>query len=135
MNFETVMMQSGLRNTKTRLQVLELLFAHKRPLDATEIFDLLRKQNCIVDQVTIYRILEVFSQKGLVERLQLQEGKFRYELAGEEHHHLICSECGKIEDISDCGLDQMEKTIKRKKGFLVRRHSLEFFGICSICQH
>lgn len=134
MKTQTFLNEAGLKHTKTRQQVLELLMNENRPVDAIEIFELLKKHDTTVDQVTIYRTLDIFFQKGLVEKLQFQEGKFRYELAGEEHHHLICERCGKITDVSDCGLDQMEKTIKRKKGFLVRRHSLEFFGVCSLCQ-
>ena len=134
MKLHTLITQAGLKNTKTRQQVLELLLRESRPLDAIQIFELLKEQDNTVDQVTIYRILDIFFQKGIVERLQFQEGKFRYELSGEEHHHLICEKCGKIEDVSDCGLDQMEKTIKKKKGFLVKRHSLEFYGICTLCQ-
>jgi Fur family ferric uptake transcriptional regulator len=134
MKLQTRITSAGLKNTKTRQQVLELLLKENRPIDAAQVFELLKKQDESVDQVTIYRILDIFFQKGLVERLDFQEGKFRYELRGEEHHHLLCEKCGKIEDVSDCGLDVMEKTIKRKKGFLVKHHSLEFFGICRDCQ-
>lgn len=87
-----------------------------------------------VDKVTIYRILETFYKKDLVKRLEFGEGKYRYELAGDDHHHLICESCGKVEDISDCHISELEKEISQKKKFLVKRHQLEFFGVCSSCQ-
>ena len=73
-------------------------------------------------------MLDAFLTHGIITRIEFQEGKFRYELTGEEHHHLLCSNCGKIEDISDCNLSGLEEEIRQKKGFLVKRHVLEFFG-------
>lgn len=135
MNLVSLITTAGLKKTKSRQQVLELLLKEGRPMDALEIYTLLVREDTTIDQVTVYRVLDIFFQKGLVHRLEFQEGKFRYELAGEEHHHLICQNCGKIEDISDCGLEAFEKEIRQKKGFIVKKHSLEFFGLCSVCQH
>jgi Fur family ferric uptake transcriptional regulator len=77
----------------------------------------------------------MFTEKGLTKQIQLQEGKFRYELAtAAEHHHLVCTKCGDIQDISDCNIDGLEKDIEKKKKFKVTSHALEFFGLCSNCQ-
>lgn len=124
----------GLKGTKARLALLHILEEENKPLDVAEISELLRKHAITTDQATVYRILDVFFQKGLVNRFEFQEGKFRYEITGEDHHHLICEQCGKIEDLSDCNITVLEEEIAEKKGFAVKRHTLEFFGLCNVCR-
>ena len=133
-NYKHLLEISELRTTPARLAVLGFLNENPNPLSADVIFDHLKIEHNQADRATIYRILETFFQKGLIKRLELGEGKYRYELAGEDHHHLICESCGAIEDISDCSISELEKEIAHKKKFLVKRHSLEFFGVCSTCQ-
>ncbi|MEK7165510.1 MAG: transcriptional repressor [Patescibacteria group bacterium] len=127
--------QLGFRVTPARLNVLEILTHTKRPLDAVEIQAALRKQYQSVDQVTVYRMLEAFSQKGIVVKIQLQEGKFRYELPREEHHHLICDRCGVIQDVKGCPIPRYKDQIAKQQDFQITRHSLEFFGKCHKCQN
>lgn len=124
----------GLKKTKARYAILHIFDEVKRPLDVAEIVQYLEKHDSAVDQATVYRILDAFHKKGVINQFEFQEGKFRYELAGSDHHHLICENCGRIEDISDCGIDRWEKEIKKRKGFIVKRHALEFFGVCQSCQ-
>lgn len=129
-----LLQEASLKITNARKVALHFLEKEARPVDAEEILQHLRKHNLETDRATVYRMLETFLEKGIVYRLEFGEGKFRYELAGTDHHHLICENCGRIEDISDCGIDGWEKEIKKKKGFQVKRHSLEFFGVCKLCQ-
>lgn len=126
--------EHNLRKTPSRIELLRILSEEVRPLDVSEILDALSSRGVVVDQATIYRMLESFLKHGIITRFEFQEGKFRYELAGVEHHHLICTNCSKIEDISDCNLSLLETEIREKKGFLVKKHALEFFGVCSSCQ-
>jgi Fur family ferric uptake transcriptional regulator len=132
--YRTILSSVKLKSTTARTGVLDILVKADQPLGVPEIADGLKRQGIEVDRATLYRILEVFFQRGIVTKLELQEGKFRYELAGSDHHHLICERCGAIADISDCDSKKWEKEIKRKKGFVVKRHALEFFGICKQCQ-
>ena len=81
-------------------------------------------------------MMNSFSSKGLVRKISLQESKLRYEhTAKEDHHHLICKNCENIEDFSGCNIPELEKEITKKKKFLVKSHSLEFFGLCKRCQY
>jgi Fur family transcriptional regulator, ferric uptake regulator len=126
---------ASLKATPARLAVLKLFEITDKPIDVGEIIDYLKQNNIKADPVTAFRIINLFTQKGLTRQISLNEGKFRYELAGNaEHHHFICESCGAIEDISDCNIDTVEKEIEQKKGLLVKRHSLEFFGLCKNCQ-
>ena len=133
-NYKPLLQDASLKTTPARLAVLSFLSENANPLTADGIFDHLKIEHGQVDRATIYRILEVFLQKGIIKRLKLDEQRSHYELVGEDHHHLICESCGKIEDISDCNISELENEIVLKKKFLVKRHSLEFFGICTSCQ-
>ncbi len=123
----------SLKVTPARLAVLSLLERTQTPLDVTSILNVLRKRHIDIDPSTIFRIVNTFTNKGITRQMQFNDGKSRYEVQREEHHHLICKVCGTIEDISDCNIDALEKDITRKKGFLVQQHSLEFFGVCKQC--
>jgi len=123
-----------LKTTKARLAVLEILEAVGKPLDVSEIESELTNQSVTADNATVYRILDIFVDKNLVQRIEFQEGKFRYEISGRKHHHLICENCGKIKDVNDCPVVDLEASIAKKHKFVIKRHALEFFGLCEDCQ-
>lgn len=132
--YNTLLQNANLKATNARKVTLHFLEKTNRPIDADQILEHLRLHDLETDRATVYRILDVFFKKGLINRFEFQEGKFRYELKGEDHHHLICEKCGVIEDISDCSISTLEKEIRAKKGFLVKHHALEFYGVCKSCQ-
>lgn len=126
---------AALKATPARLGVLELLETSDKPLDVAAMIAYLAEKNIAADHATVFRIINLFTEKGLTKQIQLNEGKFRYELTNKaDHHHLVCENCGDIEDISDCNISALEKEIEKKKQFKVKNHSLEFYGICQNCQ-
>jgi Fur family transcriptional regulator, ferric uptake regulator len=133
MHSKKVLHDAQLKITHSRQIVLDFFLSHKLPRPAEDVFSFLEEKKCDTDRATVYRILDTFVEKGILNRVEFQEGKFRYEIAGSDHHHLICESCGSIEDISDCGIDAWKGEILSKKGFSVKRHSLEFYGICQQC--
>jgi len=134
-NCKIELRQADLKATPTRLAVLSLLEKTNRPVDVGSIIDYLKENSIKADPATVFRIVNLFTEKGLTRQIHLNEGKFRYEPSSkEDHHHLICNTCGSIEDISDCSIDVLVKEINKKKKFLVKNHSLEFFGVCKQCQ-
>ena len=126
---------SGLRATPARIAVLDVLTSSKAPLDISAINNLLEKLKVDADQATIYRIIENFMQKGLINRFCFQDRKFYYEANRGEHHHAICTSCGIIEDVSNCKIRAVEAEIETTIGFKVESHSLEFFGLCKNCNN
>lgn len=130
----TELTDAGLKVTPARLAVLSFLEQANSPLTVDEIYEHIHTEHERADRATIYRIVDTFFQKGITTRLEFGEGKYRYELTGEDHHHLICENCGAVSDISDCNILELEKDITKKKGFTVKRHSLEFYGLCASCQ-
>lgn len=127
--------QVDLRATPARVAVMSFLEKTSQPVDVTSVIDYLNANGIKTDPATVFRMMNTLTQKGITTPIQFQEGKTRYELSDkDDHHHLICDNCGKIEDISDIVIPTLEKEIRSKRNFKVLRHSLEFFGLCPACQ-
>jgi Fe2+ or Zn2+ uptake regulation protein len=132
--YKEVIKKHGLRITPARVAVLNILDNTDKPLDISSILTLLRGQKLAADQATIYRIIENFIERGLLTRLQFREKKFYYETKRKEHHHAICQKCGSIQDVTKCNIKRLEREIEKNMNFKVTSHSLEFFGVCALCQ-
>ncbi len=127
------MVASKIKNTPARSAVRDFLSRAKSPADVEQIINFLRSKNLHTNKVTVYRIIDFMFENGIVDKLEFREGKFRYEIKKTDHHHLICTNCKRVEDIEDKYMNDFESEIKRKKRFLVKNHSLEFFGVCRDC--
>jgi len=126
---------ADLKSTPARLQVLAIVEHERVPLDVKTIASMLQKRGVDVDKVTLFRIVNALTEKGILKPIQFNEGKLRYEYAYlPEHHHFMCERCGWIEDVEVCNIAPVIQKIFSKNGLLVRRHSLEFFGLCADCQ-
>ena len=125
-----ILRSNGLKVTQARMEILKVLSNIKRPVSIAEI---VKKLGQKVDQATVYRVIEVFDKKKIVKQIDLREGKLRYELEGEHHHHLVCKKCNQITAIFDECLAVKSESIMEKYGFRVDDHSLEFFGMCQEC--
>lgn len=124
----------SLKVTPVRVAALKLFESAEKPLDAQFLIDHLHKK-LAVDRVTVFRLLNTFVANRLLRKVEFGEGKARYELAGKnDHHHLICESCGTIVDVADTVIPDMEKELQKKYHFLIKSHSLEFFGLCKNCQ-
>jgi len=125
----------SLKVTPARLAVMKFLESSNQPVDVSTILAYLRKKDVDVDPATIFRMMNDFLQKGVIKEIRIEKRKSSYELTSkEDHHHLVCEKCGGVESVLDNTIPGMEKGIKEKQGFLVKRHELEFFGICKNCQ-
>jgi Fur family transcriptional regulator, ferric uptake regulator len=127
-----VLQEVGLKVTRPRLAILNVLLKDHGPFTMDEIHKVVRKE---VDRVTVYRCVETFQELGIARRCDFGEGPVRYEYQGlgvEHHHHVICRKCKKVESLSACAVKNLEKTVE-KAGYSNVTHSLEFFGICENC--
>jgi Fur family ferric uptake transcriptional regulator len=131
------------RWTLAREAVLDLLFKTSKHMSAREIYDALVRTYPGIGLSTVYRTLDFFTRKDLVNKLDVGEGQCRYEYKNEEekvHHHLICTKCGKIFDYGDFTKEELhlikkaESHIAGKYNFLVQDYNIEFYGICENCQ-
>ncbi len=135
MNHTQILEKHNLKHTGARSAILSIILKSKKPLDVQTIAGLLKKLGLDSDQTTVYRTLQTFVENGILKRVEFREGKFRYELSSlPHHHHLVCTNCGKIEDVEHCGMEEVEKTLQKKTSFKVVEHHAEFFGLCKNCQ-
>jgi Fur family transcriptional regulator, ferric uptake regulator len=125
----------NLKATPARMALMSFLETSDKPMDVQTMIEYLDSRDIKTDPTTVFRIVNMFTEKGLLKTIQLNDGKSRYELASKaDHHHLVCTRCGSIQDMSDCNIDVLENHIEKQKNFKVTSHSLEFFGICANCQ-
>lgn len=133
---EKLLQEHSYRLTTGRIALLLFLSDAKKPLSAT---DIQKNMNQKMDKVTLYRALENFSKSNIITKVNLKSTSTYYELirADRHHHHIVCEQCGKIEDIENC--DQMniqKEVLSYSKSFkTVTSHSLEFFGVCKMCSN
>ncbi len=125
---------AGLKVTPARLLVLEVLTNTEKPLSIQDIQKKLGKKSA--DQATVYRTIEIFKKNGIVRQVNFEHDHAHFELnTNSHHHHIICQNCGKVVDISNCNITSLEKEILKKSGFKsIQKHSLEFFGTCNRCK-
>jgi len=124
------------RNTLVRRMLLALFESADHPLTAREIRIALAERDLRVNKTTIYRQLDTLSDQGYIAALSLGTDGKRYEInQGCAHPHLLCMQCGRIEclPVAEEFIDQ-QRIIAREHGFTAERCSLEFYGVCDICQ-
>lgn len=119
--------------TAKRKIVLKSIENFAEPVDAATIVEEVGKK-AKIDRATVFRTINFLLEKGQIKKIEFGDGKARFEEAGDHHHHLVCENCGTIEKISNCIASFLEKEVERKNKFLIKRHSLEFFGLCANCQ-
>lgn len=131
----TSLSEQGYKKTRVREAVISHLEDLKKPLSALEIQTFLVTKKLRVNKSTIYRELQFLLEHEVIVEINFGEGKKRYEIAGlPHHHHLICNNCQKIEDIFiEEDLKVVEKKIKKETSFIIKHHTLEFFGLCKTC--
>jgi Fur family ferric uptake transcriptional regulator len=126
----------GYRNGLARRAVVELLGRQDCCLTAQEIFDELRDEGRKVGIASIYRVLELLTEKGLLQRVDVGGGVARFEPAhssGAHHHHLVCSTCGRVEAFEDAELERAIHKVEAQTGYSVAGHDVVLRGACASC--
>lgn len=143
--FKRMLKEKGLKVTRQRMLVLDLMAAHPgEHLTAEQIRDLAKEQYPEIGLATIYRTLQVLVDLKLIDRISFDDGFVRYELGklpGEEdagprhhHHHAICLGCGKVFPFEEDMLDTLEQSLMERLGFAVTDHEVKLFGYCRSCR-
>lgn len=124
----------GHRLTQPRQELIKVLESY--PLTVQEVYDTLKKKRIKIDLASVYRTLELLIKMDIVRKVELGEGKRRYELIDKNHHHhhLICRNCGTIKDIKLKYEKNILQEAQQKSNFKIDSHSLEFFGTCADCK-
>jgi Fur family transcriptional regulator, ferric uptake regulator len=131
----------GLKATTPRLKILELFqTSSQRHLSADDVYRALTLERQDIGLATVYRVLAQFEQAGILSRnhfasndaLGSSAGKAVYELADAQHHdHLVCLDCGKVEEFFDADIEAKQHAVARDKGFELADHALSLYAHCT----
>lgn len=135
-SYGEILRQEGLKNTKHRSVILEMIESSQSPLSAEEIFLKLKEGDVSINLSTVYRTLDILVSKGLLAKTGIpDENKALYEISSSEHkHHLVCTGCRKVVPIEGCPFIEFEKQLQGNNGFDITGHRLEIFGVCPDCK-
>ena len=124
---------TGLKATLPRLKILEIFQAGKqRHMTAEDVFRVLLEERSDVGLATVYRVLMQFEQAGLLNRSNFESGKAVYEInEGQHHDHLVCLDCGKVEEFYDAEIEKRQHAVATARGFAIADHSLSIYANCT----
>ena len=129
----------GLKATLPRLRILELFEKSAvRHLSAEDVYKILLKEGTDTGLATVYRVLTQFEQAGLLIRHHFESGKAVYELnQGGHHDHLVCLQCGRVEEFFDEAIEKRQIAVAKERGFTIHEHSLHIYAECTkaSCPH
>ena len=124
---------TGLKATLPRLKVLEIFQkGTQRHMSAEDVFRALLEEQADVGLATVYRVLTQFEQAGILSRSNFEGGKAIYELnEGQHHDHLVCLDCGKVEEFFDAEIENRQQAVAQAKGFMIAEHALSLYAHCT----
>lgn len=122
----------GLKATLPRLKILNLFEnSEERHLTAEDVYKVLLNDGMEIGLATIYRVLTQFEQAGLLIRHHFESGKAVFELdQGDHHDHLVCIQCGHVEEFYDAEIERRQSRIAKDRGFSIQAHSLQLYADC-----
>ncbi|MBP0630115.1 MULTISPECIES: ferric iron uptake transcriptional regulator [unclassified Cupriavidus] len=123
----------GLKATVPRLKILEIFqTSEQRHLSAEDVYRILLNEHMDIGLATVYRVLTQFEQAGLLSRNNFESGKAIFELnEGKHHDHLVCLDCGRVEEFFDSEIEHRQQSIARERGFALQEHALSLYGNCT----
>jgi Fur family ferric uptake transcriptional regulator len=124
---------TGLKATLPRLKILEIFQSgRQRHMTAEDVFKALLEEQSDIGLATVYRVLTQFEQAGLLVRSNFESGKAVYELnEGQHHDHLVCLDCGRVEEFYDAEIEKRQQSIAATRGFDLQEHALSLYAHCT----
>ncbi len=128
--------KEGLRCTQQRQEIWNELRSSEKHRDAEEIFITLRNRGLNVSRATVYRTIDVLVKNNLINKLDIGDGRARFEYNDKyiHHDHLVCTKCGKIIEFYNDEIEELQNDIAKQHNFKLLDHSHQLFGICEDCQ-
>ena len=127
---------SGYRITRPRRAVADLISARAGHFTSSDLLADAKRRRLPLGRATLFRNLELFTELGALERLDLPSGEHAYVACEPEqhHHHVVCRRCGRSAEVADEGLQSVVTEIARRSGYAIDTHRLELFGLCPLHQ-
>ncbi len=133
--YKNLLSDAGLRKTRQRESILEIIRNGKGHLDADEVYQRARKKQPRLSLSTVYRTLQTLKELGLIEEVRLDEAHHHYELKNSrDHYHLICQRCGKIVEFEIPSGVALMRRIGRENHFTVTGMTVQMTGLCEECR-
>ena len=130
---------TGLKATLPRLKILEVFQkAKQRHMTAEDVYRVLLEERSDIGLATVYRVLMQFEQAGLLSRSNFESGKAVFELdEGQHHDHLVCLDCGRVEEFFDAEIEKRQQMVAKTRGFVLQEHALSLYANCikTDCPH
>ena len=135
-NFKTVLRKEGLKITPQRVAILKEIIKDKGHRESEEIYFAIKSSKTHVSRATVYRTLDILVQNNFVRKLNIGDGRERYEskINSLHHDHLICEICHNIIEFVDQDIEKLQDEIANKYQFSLTRHVHQLFGICKECR-
>lgn len=124
----------GFRMTSQRLAILHVLHHERRHLSPTEVYKQAKKEAPGLTEPTVYRTLEFLTENGLVRASHSHSRHLMYQIAGNDHHHIVCRICGSEEEVEHILLESLYRKLESTSGYLRIDNHVTFFGVCPECQ-
>lgn len=124
---------TGLKATVPRLKILEIFQqSRRRHMTAEDVFRVLLENRSDIGLATVYRVLAQFEHADILSRSHFESGKAVYELnQGQHHDHLLCLDCGKVEEFYDAEIEKRQQAVAKTKGFTIADHALSLYAHCT----
>ena len=124
---------TGLKATLPRLKILDVFHTGaQRHMTAEDVFRVLLEERSDIGLATVYRVLTQFEQAGILSRSHFESGKAVYELnEGQHHDHLVCLDCGRVEEFYDAEIERRQNDVAKLKGFEIADHALSLYAHCT----
>ncbi|RVU55231.1 Fur family transcriptional regulator [Anaerosphaera multitolerans] len=137
---KNVLKENGYKYTHQRAKIYEVFLNNRDShLSTEDVFEHLKKDNPEIGIATVYRTLMLFEELGILYKISFDDGLIRYEIKSDDavhrHHHLICTNCGKVIEFKLDLLDELEKKIEKAENFKIIDHNLKFYGYCEKCSN
>ena len=124
----------GLRLTGARRRVADMLDRRGGTFTAADLLDDAERHDVAIGRATVFRSLDLFTDLGLLERIDLPTGDHAYVVCEPvHHHHVVCSVCGRQTEVEDAGVQAILAEMERQTGYRIDRHRLELYGTCPSC--
>ena len=134
--FKEALTKEGLKYTPQRTAVLEEIIKDKGHRESEEIYLALKKSGQHVSRATVYRTMDILVNNGFARKMNLGDGRARYEskVNSPHHDHLVCMDCGLIVEFMDQQIEDLQDKIAIQYNFQLKRHIHQLFGLCKKCQ-
>ena len=134
--FKEALKKEGLKYTPQRTAVLEEIIKDKGHRESEEIYLALKKSGQHVSRATVYRTMDILVNNGFARKMNLGDGRARYEskVNSPHHDHLVCMDCGLIVEFMDQQIEDLQDEIAIQYEFQLKRHIHQLFGLCKKCQ-